>query len=116
MTIDEAIAAIRTDPWCPADATDEQLRGWAQLMLRTEAHQAAVEERRLATKDRAAATIVALKIALEQAAEALDHAATCSLTGEGVERAMAKVARYRLMAAPDWEALPVELTAPGADA
>lgn len=42
--------------------------------------------------------VAELKLALGQAAEALDHAATCSLTGEAVERAMCLVARCRRLA------------------
>lgn len=30
---DEAFAAIRKDPWCPRDASDDQVREWARIVM-----------------------------------------------------------------------------------
>jgi hypothetical protein len=108
MTIDEAIAAIRADPWCPRDATDEQVRRWAELSVQLAAAAAA----NAPPPDRRDDTITTLKIALEQAADRVEHldgvvrrCAPTVMTG-----AIFDIDRWREMAKPDWEALPVELT------
>jgi len=75
----------------------------------------------MAQTDRDAATILALKIALEQAADLLESHAdeidhewgdgTPSDTGIAAEL-RATAARYRAMSRDEWEALPIELTGP----
>lgn len=36
-SLEEAVAACRLDPWCPKDATDEQIRGWVMPFVRRDA-------------------------------------------------------------------------------
>jgi hypothetical protein len=71
----------------------------------------------MTTTDRDRATITALKIALEQAADRLvrevgKHGSWAATLGD----LPADVTRWRAMAAPDWEALPVEVTGGGGEA
>lgn len=66
--------------------------------------------------DRDRATIEALKLALEQAATHVEILRTQIHPGAIHGGFDAVVARFRAMSAPDWEALPVELTGPGGDA